>query len=342
MSHIYPQNEGDFSYKAEINVHASLPVTLQCLQPLYPTAVFKEHRWDGTNFSNWLHMTAANGVTVRINTGLGGYYLDYLPEQLKLLIAKHSPVQLIFIDQNDNLSDNKDTLKLVQQSIQGQNLDKLDETINEWYINPQNDTLTQIIKEENPTIDLDELQDNDPEKYESMRDSIYGRDTSNPLRDLLNNTRPQIFQFRTEYEGESGAWGWSEETLNEELANIKTYLQIPLTVTGNDKRLVEMIENADGGYLRVYFITKLDTFLPLNTVEDTPPPTTITFSGHVSIGIVDQVNGTGHSITLPHTFTLPFSYDNLFIDRAVHYNWTDDIAGMTNNWCKVTEFKLNP
>jgi len=236
-----------------------------------------------------------------------------------------NPLQLVYVDQNDNLSDSKDTLKLVQEAIQAQDLAPLYDTVADWYSDSENDALFQILKEENPTIDIDLLFSEDYDEYCNLRECMYERDTSNPMRDLLSNTPEQVFQFRTECEA------------NQELANIKSFLQIPDNIKEHDETLTEMIENADGGVLRIYFITKLDNFLPLTEEVE---PTTITFSGSVSIGIVDQFNGSGYTVEVDHTFTLPFTYANLFIDSVGHNNWTDDISGSTHDWCSGTEFKL--
>ena len=75
-----------------------------------------------------------------------------------------NPVQLIYVDQNDDLS-SKDNLKLVQTAIQEQNTDALHAIIINWYIEQENDNIDRTLKEENPELDIDLLLDDSNQRH---------------------------------------------------------------------------------------------------------------------------------------------------------------------------------
>jgi hypothetical protein len=164
------------------------------------------------------------------------------------------------------------------------------------------------------------------EQYrDEIRDEIYERDSSDPLKDLSRNTGDIVMFYDT------GVYiGGHEE---EDIQIIKEALHIK--DDSYDQELRELVANSySGGNLEIYFTSRLDDWLGLREDLDT-----ITFD-NPHIALVDHGNGSGFNVELGHSFSLPYNQENVFIDKEVSYSYTYDVCGMYSDWCSGTNLEL--
>jgi len=92
-----------------------------------------------------------------------------------------------------------------------------------------------------------------------------------------------------------------------------------------------------GGRLAVYFQYDLADYLEILK----PNGNNIIKFTNASVAIIDTLNGSGADCFLPkHSFDLPLNRENLFYERAVHYNYTYQVCGMDSDWCDSTVVEL--
>lgn len=238
------------------------------------------------------------------------------------------------VDYRDNLSD---YLEVVQDAIHG-NPDGLSELINDSFVDAEFEELAYNRKELRDkivtTFGIEEHEaDAIVERYESqINDELYARDKSAPRRDLLNNTRDESIFYDTGLEFEEYDVC---NRFNFTVSRIRKKLMIPKGMF--DQELKELVANASyGGRLVIYFLDKLTDLVE----EDLNQFNIIHFSGQVHIAIIHNGNGSGHDVCINHTFALPFSRKNLFIDKVVKYSYVYDVCGMCHDWCKSTNYQL--
>lgn len=252
-----------------------------------------------------------------------------LEEVLALLPKK---VSLHYVDYRDSLDGNT---KLLQKCITAGNMDILFDEVYDCYIDDHygfDEVIKQLRNdlEDEFEFDDDELDDIMDEYEDELRDAIYERDDSNVVEDLLRNTSDQTMFYDTGHYVES-AYGESAAHYRMERKKIKKLLSIKDDTF--DKAIDMMIAQASyGGNLYVYFYDSVEDFININESFNT-----ISFSGNVSIAIVDHGGGSGDSTEIAHSFKLPFERGNIFLDREVSYSYTFDVCGMSSNWCAGTE-----
>ena len=253
-------------------------------------------------------------------------------EQILELLPKK--VSLHYVDYQDSLDEHTETL---QECISAGNMDILYNLTDEWYIHDHYG-YDEVIKNlrsdlENAfEFDEDEL-DGIMEQYEDeIRDAIYDRDNSDVIKDLFRNTSAQTMFYDTGHYVES-EYGESEAHYRLERIRIKKLLNIKDDTF--DRNIDMMISQASyGGKLYVYFYDSVEDFINIDESFNT-----IEFSGHVSIAIVDNGNGSGDSMELAHSFELPLNKGNIFLDKEVSYSYTFDVCGMSSDWCEGTNAK---
>lgn len=241
---------------------------------------------------------------------------------------------LTYVDYRDNL-DNQ--LELIQKCIHKGNADALYEGLDEWFMDNNWGSYQHYLKELKE--DLEKRYDEDvvemflEEQEDAIRDITYDRDASTPLKDLLRNTSDVVMFYNTGHEVECG-YPMSEAKFRLERYKIKKLLGIN---TGEyDEILGEMLDNSGyGGMLYIYFTAGVDEFLDIDEDRNA-----IRFYGYVNIGCINSHNGSGHSVEFKTDFTIPFNKKNLWIDKCTTYNYTDDICGMSRDWCSSTCFEL--
>ena len=241
---------------------------------------------------------------------------------------------MVYVDYRDSL-DNSESV--IQKCIHAGNADALYEKVDEWFMDCNWDAYQSYLKELKE--DLEKRYDESvveaflEEQEDDIRDIIYDRDASTPMKDLLRNTSDMVMFYNTGHEVESW-YPMSEAKCRLERYKIKKLLGI--TTSDHDSHIDEMLENSSyGGMLHIYFTAGVEEFIDIPEDRDT-----IRFWGYVHLGVVNSGNGSGHSVDFKTDFTLPFTKENLWIDKCTSYNYTYDICGMSSDWCSSTCFEL--
>lgn len=260
---------------------------------------------------------------------------DITVEQVIALLPKK--VTLHFVDRNDSLDDHT---KTIQKCITKGSLDELYQQIDEWYIDDYYgfELVADELKSDIETaFDLDEY---DAElvhdKYEDeISTAIYERDDSDVVKDLFRNTSDYVFFYDTGHYVECD-YPCSAEEYIEQLEQIKDIIK--LCSNDYDELILQMMYQASyAGNLVIYF--RANGFDVLKSIED--GCNVIHFSGEVNIAIPNHSQGAGDHTSFKHSFSLPFSKDNLFLCKEVKYSYTYEVCGMYSNWCDSTDMKLS-
>jgi|ERR1035437_202562 hypothetical protein len=237
---------------------------------------------------------------------------------------------LSYVDRNDDLSNSLDK---VQKAIHG-DYEELDEmTFDNW---DTQDSEQEALSELNDAIqskfgiDENEAQELIDEHEDNLKDKIRELDDSDVLKDLLRNTREQVFFYDTCVEvGEY-------DSFKDKIRIIKKALKIKQKDTTFDKNLEDLVNNASyGGRLVIYFYDNIAPYLNLDDKINK-----ITFSGKINVALIHNGNGSGFDVSMDYTLSLPFVKENLFLDKTVSYSYTYDVCGMSSDWCESTKIKL--
>jgi hypothetical protein len=158
------------------------------------------------------------------------------------------------------------------------------------------------------------------------------------LKDLMRSSGELIFFYDLSLELTEEPWQMSKEAIAAEVWQIKKLLGIRKKNTAYDKQIHGLVINASyGGSLEVYFRYRINELLD---IIDGDNSNFITFT-NPHLGIIDHSNGSGDVCFLNNfKFSVPYNRENLFYENSVHYNWTNDICGMEDEWCKETGIAL--
>ena len=254
------------------------------------------------------------------------------------IMDKH--YDLIFIDYNENLDEQP---LVIQTAIQNQDwcaLDELLEECNFW--ENQWDSACYVIDSLKQEIgntwniteeEIDEFFE-DEYNREKIKDEIYERDSSTPLKDLLRNTDDPVMFYDT---GESTAEeGCGDDEIHaENLETLKTVLGIK--DDKYDKQLEELLINSYGGSIVIYFRESVKNMMTISENGYN----TVTFK-NPAIAIIDTYNGSGYDTEFPGLeVTLPLNTKNIFVDKTIKYNYTFSVCGMSASWCDCTTIKFS-
>ncbi len=239
---------------------------------------------------------------------------------------------LVYIDYRDSLDESLDK---VAEAIRKQEWYPLDETIDEWMMDAQDYSMDYILKElakeisNKFEIELPEAKELLEEYEDEIRDEIYNRDNSTPIKDLIRNTSDPVMFYDTGVEIYDGCLA-DEKEGKEKLKEIKKALKIKLSETKWDSQIDMMVRQGDSGRLVIYFLADI------NQMMDLSDKNIVTFTSP-HIAIIDTWNGAGDDCQLSgHKFTIPFNLGNFFIDKEIKYSYTYQVCGMSSNWCKGT------
>lgn len=256
-------------------------------------------------------------------------------EDVKELIPKR--VSLHYVDYKDSLDEQT---QLLEECIKSGTKDTLYEKVDEWYIDDHYgfDYVWDELKSDiESKFDIEDAQDIMDEFDDQIRDTIYDRDDSNVIKDLLRNTSKQTMFYDTGYEVESDSWSWSEARVRLERILIKKHLGL---VSNNsksnwDESIDMMIRQASyGGQLVIYFYDDVNDFF------DTEKIKAIRFK-NFHLAIINTGNGSGDSTELYGAdVELPFLKDNIYLCKNIGYSYTFNVCGMSSDWCSSTDVYL--
>ncbi|MDR1119434.1 MAG: hypothetical protein LBM08_00775 [Dysgonamonadaceae bacterium] len=235
-------------------------------------------------------------------------------------------VELYDVDRNDNLQKHSD---LLQQCIQENTLSPIAEKAPDFWDFPEQLYLDEI----RDVMEADGLLAEYEKNEDKFIEWLHDHDTSSPAEKLLKNTGNTVFfYFLDLVDGHS----CDPELKEKILRKIKKVLK-PKNSNDTDSELQYMIDEAsDGGELRIYFTATVS-----DLIDEAKDFQTISFKGKCCVAIVDSSDGTGADCTVELNLDLPFSRENLFIDKCVRYSYTYDICDMPDDWCKRTSFQLS-
>jgi len=244
---------------------------------------------------------------------------------------------LAYVDYRDDLSEQADT---IQKAIH-KGIEYLDEEVFDWFSDDY-EAINYALKELQNNIEKkysileDEAVDIIEEFRELLIDEIRNRDKSNPLDDLISNTRPPVAFYDT---GIYINHPDDNKEYKESIRAIKKALGLKLSDKTYDDLFYELLNNAYyGGNICIYFNMDLKDWLNYKSLEDTKY---IEFSGDVAIALFDAYNGSGYHIHLPCNIILPYERTNVFLDKSIKYNYTYAVCGMSSDWCEGTSVTLS-
>lgn len=246
-------------------------------------------------------------------------------EMLRALLP--SRTSLTYVGYNESLDGLEEEM---QQCIQEGDLDALSDKVQDAFWEQEADSerkyKEELVKDAVNKYDLEEeeVQELVFETFEDeLRDTIYDRDDSNALKDLLGNTGRVIAHYDTGFYVEEG-WRLNDKEIMVEVQKIKKELGIRTKEC--NERLRSVVRNAQGGEVKIYFELELEDFIN----NESP---TIIFR-NPNIGVIDHGQGSGDYEEFPGLeIKLPYRKENIFLEKTIKYNWTYAIAGMCSDWC---------
>jgi hypothetical protein len=206
--------------------------------------------------------------------------------------------------------------------------DDNDQWLGEQCEESMNTVITELIDEIANDLELErelvaEFIANNSDK---IRDEIYDRDDSSPIEDLMRHTGEVVMFYDLHVDIDPSD---SEEAAIEIYDTIKTALQITDDSKYKDD-INSLIVNAWGGELVVYFTASIEDMVNLKDNK------TIIFK-NPHIAIIDRLNGSGSDEQfMGLTFQYPLEFDDIYIDACLHWNYSFDVCGMSNRWCRGT------
>jgi hypothetical protein len=260
-------------------------------------------------------------------------------EQIVALLPNY--VSLCYVDYNENLSRNIDSL---QVCISENSWDKLCEELDEYLCESQqanldsykNELKNDIIFKFN--VDDEEAYDLVCNKYRNeIEDTLYERDSSNAVKDLLRNTNKFSCFIDMGLHIEEGSWQWERSEQTHRLKKIKRKLNIESNKWDNDIRLM-LSQASYGGQLVIYFYESVENLV----TDDAKKNWKSVIFTNPAIAIINTAEGSGdHTHLQGHKFTISFNRKNLFIDRYFKYNYVSAVCGMSQDWCEKAVVKFS-
>ena len=250
-------------------------------------------------------------------------------------------ISLCYVDYNEDLSRNIDEL---QECISENCWDTLYEKLDDFLCERQQEGLESYKKELKNDImfkfnlDKDKAYELVYETYQdSIEETLYQRDDSDTVKDLLKNTSKFSLFIDTGLEIEDGSWRWTRSEQTCWLKKIKRKLKIASNSWDSGIRLM-LSEASFGGRLVVFFYDSVEKLITYHAEKDWR---SVLFA-NPAIAIINTECGSGDHTYLPgHRFTASFNRKNLFIDRYFKYNYASAVCGMSQDWCKDTIIKFS-
>lgn len=249
----------------------------------------------------------------------------------KEIVERYVPekVYLGYVDYRDSLDENP---KLLQECIKENSYSPIYEMWEDYNCDYRYQMAVEEFKEIEKNMADDGIFAEPYEEY--IMEELYARDQFDPADELLKHTS-EIVMFYSTGEEIPDLYGADDEEEKECLSKIKEVLEIK--DNKYDKKITDMMYQAYGGELRIYFTMNLEDMISCkmenNEVKDF---TTIRFSGKVAVAIADSINGSGDHCFVETDVTFPFKRSNLFVDEQVKYSYTYEVCGMVSDWCNDT------
>lgn len=222
-------------------------------------------------------------------------------------------VDLVYIDYRDEIESAEDREKILQEP------DEAYEVIDGrtgWISDAQYESVRHIEDEyyrQHDEVDLSE------EDREELQTWCYEHDISDPLKDLLKNTRREYMYYDTGVYIEPLDYTGAGEVKKRARAIAK---KLKLDYQKHEGALIELVENAYyGGQLVILFENNISEFLA--------DAKYIKFNGSAEVCLMDRGQGSGHSVNIGDPLLFEFVRDNLHTDKGDNgYSYAYDVCGL--------------
>mgnify|MGYP001566268606 CR=1 FL=1 len=222
-------------------------------------------------------------------------------------------IDLVYIDYRDNFED----MGKLQDILKTGEFDDL------WLVDSQYESINYVIGEYKKQNNIEELSD---EETEEVKDWLFEHDTSNPLNDLLKNTRRKLCYIETEDIAEQYS---DKEDYQKQLKELKK----KYAKTNEQKKEIDYVlrEQFYGAPVSFYFyLSVLDIY---NTIHDSKDK--YIFISGAYFSTIDRVQGSNwlgdkgvFNIAIPkQTFVNNFYLDS---SKGNGYGW-GEIAGQVES-----------
>ena len=242
-------------------------------------------------------------------------------------------VHLYYVDYRDDLSEN---MPLLQECIERNNLLPLSENVFDWWDYPEGMYLEEIERK----MAKDGL-DFDDAWIDEIRDALYDKDQSDPIKDLLGNTGKINMYYSLDAEVD----GWHEAFMcnpwrgdSEAMAEYKMRRALRIKKgTKQAEQIHSIVCNAPyGGGVRIYFQANLKDMLSTEYEEDAEDFRTIHFKGKFAVALYNSLKGSGDYEEIELDFEVPFNRENLAISGGDRYS-IEQCFGMYRSWLQDTD-----
>ncbi|MFC9505467.1 hypothetical protein [Streptomyces sp. NPDC057002] len=227
---------------------------------------------------------------------------------------------LVYIDRGDRLSDQQ-----VQKLFAGEEevLDSEWESENKWH--GENAVLDNLLDKDA----RDWLAEHDV--LAQVREAIGERDQSDPLGDLMRETGPMLFRYRLDAEAGADPWRYSDQQTEDAARTLGA--AAGLDFDDNCEALRELVAHASyGGDLHILWQGEIKPSYEVMCqvrFSDPAPEISVQWTDPELL-VLDQINGSGHTVRVRGTVRLPFDPDRLTVDIARSrrgISWTDVVGG---------------
>jgi hypothetical protein len=228
--------------------------------------------------------------------------------------------QLIYVAYDDQLRDEQ-----IQKLFAGEEDDIPDA---EWESDARWNSVRAILDDlldEDARTTLDQLG-----ALDEVCDAIHERDTSDSIGDLMRNTHPKLMRFRLDFETEGDPCRHSDEENDTAARALGGAAEIDWET--NADALRELVASACfGGSLYVLWrgpVAPVYQAVCEARWKD-PAPEIVVQWIDPELLVLDQLNGSGHAVTVKGTVRVTFDPDRLSLDgRSLGggYSWADTVA----------------
>ena len=223
-------------------------------------------------------------------------------------------IDLIYIDYRDSIEDPKKREEILQTPEEAYEI--IDG--NSWTGDAQYETINEIEKNYKNKIEAEELTE---EVSEAMRDWCFEHDTSDPVKDLLKNTRDEYMYYDTGLSFESLEYGNDQD--KDIIKRVKTIAKkLKIDYEKHAKGLRLMVDQAYyGGQLVVLFENNIGNFMT--------DAKYIEFYKNAEICLMDRGSGSGDHTKINETLLFEFKRENIHTDKGDNgYSYSGDVCGL--------------
>lgn len=246
-------------------------------------------------------------------------------------------VQLVYLDRSDDLRHYQEYVGECIRSGTTDSLQDLVDNFMDYRIEVIDYFIKDLIQDVVYTykVSYEEAKEFVETNRELLEDIIIDRDSSDILKDLFDNTLKTPFFYDVGHDVPNSL-SMTTKQIKKVRKNILKALNINRSDRDTNNNIDQMIQEACfGGSLVLYFLSNGSEFI-FNNIDNMK---SMLFK-NTKVAIVDHINGSGSHCEISIDVIVPFSRQNIFIDREIKYNYSFNVCGMVGDWCESTYFEL--